>query len=103
VHRRLSHSQTTFILLLRRLHERRATEAASDNFQVDLPNAALNVNLEVDVGVPIGIVYVGIAFPLEALCVDLAESTLGSNANLGHGRRVLLREREGRLDRHSPL
>src|SRR5918994_364896 len=61
----------------RRPGERRATQATSHNLQVDLPDAASDVDFESDVGVPIGAVHVRVALPLEPLGVDLAEATLG--------------------------
>src|ERR671921_1011591 len=51
--------------------------AVSDYFQVDLPNAALDVDFEGDLGFAVGVVHVRVALLVEPLSVDVAEAALG--------------------------
>src|SRR5215218_2030610 len=58
------------------------TSAASDQLQVDLSDATMDI--QGDVGAAVGIVHVRVSLPLESLGVDLAQATLGfrPHANL---------------------
>src|SRR5215208_3132466 len=51
--------------------------AASDYLEVDLPNAALDVDFEGDIRVAVGVVHVRVALLLEPLGVDVAEPASG--------------------------
>ena len=52
-------------------------EKASDDLQVDLAYAALDVYVERNIRFAVGPVDVRVAHPLESLGVDLAQSSLG--------------------------
>src|SRR5215217_4038806 len=54
------------------------TSAASDQLQVDLSDATLDVDIQGDVGAAVGVVHVRLSLPLEPLGVDLAQAALGS-------------------------
>src|SRR5918998_3039199 len=61
----------------RRVSERIASETALDDLQVDLAYAALDVDAQGNARVPVGVVHVRVALPLEPLGVDLAQATFG--------------------------
>src|SRR5919112_614077 len=52
-------------------------KATSDYLQVDLPDAASDIDIQGGVRIPVGVVYVSVSILLEALGVDLAEAAFG--------------------------
>ena len=64
----------------------------SDYPQADLPDAALDVDIKGDVGIPVGVVDVRVALPPEAFSVDLPQAAFGSRPHThlaGHQHRGL--------------
>src|SRR5918995_4845883 len=57
------------------------TGAVSDYFQVDLPNAALDVDFKGNIRVAVGVVHVRVALLVEPLGVDVAEAALGPGSH----------------------